>query len=151
MPTNTFGPNDNYNTLNSHFFPALIKKAHDLKLNNKKELTLWGNGLAKREVIYVDDLADACIFFMKKRFFETVLNIGTGKDFSIKRYAKMIINQIIPKNKIKIKYDLSKPNGTPRKVLDIKLANKYGWKPKTNLDTAITKTYKSFLEDNKIV
>ena len=150
MPTNTFGPNDNYNTLNSHFFPALIKKAHDLKLNNKKELTLWGNGLAKREVIYVDDLADACIFFMKKRFFETVLNIGTGKDFSIKQYAKIILSQIIPKNKIKIKYDLSKPNGTPRKVLDIKLANKYGWKPKTKLDKTITKTYKNFLENNKI-
>ena len=151
MPTNTFGPNDNYNALNSHFFPALIKKAHDLKLNNKKELTLWGNGLAKREVIYVDDLADACIFFMKKKFSETVLNIGTGKDFSIKQYAKMILNQVIPKNKIKIKYDLSKPNGTPRKVLDIKLANKYGWKSKTKLDDAIKKTYKNFLENNKIV
>ena len=151
MPTNTFGPNDNYNALNSHFLPALIKKVHDLKLNNKMELTLWGNGLAKREVIYVDDLADACIFFMKKSFSGTILNIGTGKDFSIKQYAKIILNQIIPKNKIKIKYDLSKPNGTPRKVLDIKLANKYGWKPKTKLDEAITKTYKNFLENNKIV
>jgi len=151
MPTNTFGPNDNYNTLNSHFFPALIKKAHDLKFNYKKELTLWGDGLAKREVIYVDDLADACIFFMKKKFSETVINIGTGKDFSIKQYAKMIINQIIPKSKIKIKYDLSKPNGTPRKVLDIKLANKYGWKSKTKLDDAIIKTYKNFLDNNKIV
>ena len=151
MPTNTFGPNDNYDTLNSHFLPALIKKVHDLKLNNKKELILWGNGLAKREVIYVDDIADACIFFMKKNFSETILNIGTGKDFSIKQYAKIILNKIIPKNKIKIRYDLSKPNGTPRKVLDIKLANKYGWKPKTKLDEAITKTYKNFLENNKIV
>jgi GDP-L-fucose synthase len=151
MPTNTFGPNDNYDVLNSHFLPALIKKVHDLKLNNKKELILWGNGLAKREVIYVDDLADACIFFMKKNFFGTILNIGTGKDFSIKQYAKTILNKIIPENKIKIKYDLSKPNGTPRKVLDIKLANKYGWKPKTKLDDAITKTYKNFLENNKIV
>ena len=150
MPTNTFGPNDNYDTLNSHFLPALIKKVHNLKLNNKKELILWGNGLAKREVIYVDDIADACIFFMKKNFFGTILNIGTGKDFSIKQYAKIILNQIIPKNKIKIRYDLSKPNGTPRKVLDIKLANKYGWKPKTKLDQAITKTYKNFLENNKI-
>ncbi|MDC0516155.1 GDP-L-fucose synthase [Candidatus Pelagibacter sp.] len=150
MPTNTFGPNDNYDTLNSHFLPALIKKVHDLKLNNKKELILWGNGLAKREVIYVDDIADACIFFMKKNFLGTILNIGTGKDFSIKQYAKIILNKIIPKNKIKIKYDLSKPNGTPRKVLDVKLANKYGWKPKTKLDEAITKTYKNFLENNKI-
>jgi len=151
MPTNTFGPNDNYDTLNSHFLPALIKKVHDLKLNNKKELILWGNGLAKREVIYVDDIADACIFFMKKNFLGTILNIGTGKDFSIKQYAKIILNKIIPKNKIKIKYDLSKPNGTPRKVLDIKLANKYGWKPKTKLNEAIIKTYKNFLENNKIV
>ena len=151
MPTNTFGPNDHYDALNSHFLPALIKKVHDLKLNNKKELILWGNGLAKREVIYVDDIADACIFFMKKNFFGTILNIGTGKDFLIKQYAKIILNKIIPKNKIKIKYDLSKPNGTPRKVLDIKLANKYGWKPKTKLDEAITKTYKNFLENNKIV
>jgi GDP-L-fucose synthase len=151
MPTNTFGPNDHYDALNSHFLPALIKKVHDLKLNNKKELTLWGNGLAKREVIYVDDIADACIFFMKKNFLGTILNIGTGKDFSIKQYAKIILNKIIPKNKIKIRYDLSKPNGTPRKVLDIKLVNKYGWKPKTKLDEAITKTYKNFLENNKIV
>ena len=148
MPTNTFGPNDNYNVLNSHFFPALIKKVHDLKLNNKKELILWGNGQAKREVIYVDDLADACIFFMKKKFYGTTLNIGTGKDFSINHYAKMILRQIIPKNKIKIKFDLSKPNGTPRKVLDIKLSKKYGWKPKIKLNEAITRTYKSFLENN---
>ena len=150
MPTNTFGPNDHYNSLNSHFLPALIKKVHDLKLKNKKELTLWGNGLAKREVIYVDDLADACIFFMKKSFSGTTINIGTGKDFTIKQYAKIILNKIMPKSNIKIKYDLSKPNGTPRKVLDIKLANKYGWKPKIKLDEAIIKTYKNFLENNKI-
>ena len=149
MPTNTFGPNDNYDVLNSHFFPALIKKVHDLKLKNKKELILWGNGLAKREVIYVDDLADACVFFMKKKFAGTILNIGTGKDFSIKQYAKIILNQIIPKNKIKIKYNLSKPNGTPRKVLDIKLLNGYGWKPTIKLNEAIIKTYKNFLENNK--
>ena len=151
MPTNTFGPNDNYDTLNSHFFPALIKKVHNLKLKNKKELILWGNGLAKREVLYVDDLADACIFFMKKNFTGTLLNIGTGKDKSIKEYAKIILDKIIPKNKIKIKYDLSKPNGTPRKVLDVKLANKYGWRSKTKLDEAIVKTYKNFSEKNKII
>ena len=148
MPTNSFGPNDNYNTLNSHFFPALIKKVHDLKLNNTKELTLWGNGLAKREIIYVDDLADACIYFMKKKFKESVINIGTGKDYSIRQYAKLILNQIIPQKNIKIKYDSSKPNGTPRKVLDVKLANKYGWKSKTKLEEAIVKTYQNFLKKN---
>ena len=145
MPTNTFGPNDNYDVLNSHFFPALIKKVHEVKIKNKKELTLWGNGLAKREVVYVDEIADACIYFMNKNFKETTINIGTGKDYSIKQYAKLILKLIIPKRKIKIKYDLSKPNGTPRKVLDIKLAKKYGWKPKINLKKSILETYQSFL------
>jgi len=92
MPTNTFGPNDDYDSLNSHFFPALIKKIHEMKYNSKKSLTIWGNGLAKREVIYVDDLADACIFFMNKKTKEFLINIGTGKDFSINEYVKIISN-----------------------------------------------------------
>jgi len=146
MPTNTFGPNDNYNELNSHFLPALIKKVHQVKIKNKKEIVIWGNGKAKREAIYVDDIAEACIFFMRKNFKETIINIGTGKDYSINQYAKLILNLIIPKRKIKIKYDLSKPNGTPRKVLDIKLAKKYGWRSKTNLKKSILSTYQSFLE-----
>ena len=145
MPTNVFGPNDNYSTMNSHFFPALIKKIHNLKVQNKEKLILWGNGLAKREVIYVDDLADACIYFMNKKIKETFVNIGSGKDYTIKQYAKIIINNIKPKKKIKIEYDLSKPNGTPRKILDIKLASKYGWKAKKDLHQAILETYKNFL------
>ena len=146
MPTNTFGPNDNYHKLNSHFFPALIRKIHELKIKNKSELILWGNGLARREVIYVDDIANACIFFMKKKCKETLINIGTGKDYSIRDYAKLILRLLIPNKKIKIRYDLSKPNGTPRKVLDISLAKKYGWKPKKDLETAIIETYKDFLK-----
>ena len=145
MPTNTFGPNDNYHELNSHFFPALIRKIHKIKIQNKKNLTLWGNGLAKREVIYVDDIANACIYFMNKKIKESIVNIGTGKDYSIKDYAKLILKIIIPNKKIKIIYDLSKPNGTPRKVLDVSLAKRYGWKSKTNLKDAILKTYKSYL------
>ena len=124
---------------------ALIKKSHQLKLNNKNELKLWGNGKAKREVIYVDDIADACIYFMKKKIKETVVNIGTGNDYTIKEYAKKILNQIIPNKKILIKYDLKKPNGTPRKVLDVSLAKKYGWCSKTKLNEAILKTYHNFL------
>ena len=147
MPTNTFGPNDYYNKLNSHMFPALIKKAHEAKIKNKKEITLWGNGQAKREMIYVDDIADACVYFMKKKFKETTLNIGTGKDYSIKEYAEIILKLIIPEKKIRIKYDFSKPNGTPRKVLDVSLAKKYGWKSKTNLKEAILETYKDFLNN----
>ena len=145
MPTNTFGPNDNYDKLNSHFFPALIRKIHEVKIKKKNELMLWGNGLAKREIIYVDDLADACIHFMNKKFKGNIINIGTGKDYSIKEYANLILRLIIPNKKIKIKYDLSKPNGTPQKVLDVSLAKKYGWKYKTNLENAILETYRNFL------
>ena len=147
MPTNTFGPNDNYDQLNSHFFPALIRKIYELKTSKKKELILWGNGKAKRELIFVDDLADSCVFFMKKRFKETLINIGTGKDYPIKEYAKKMLSLIIPDKKILIKYDKTKPNGTPRKVLDVSLAKKYGWKSKTNIDNAIKITYQNFIKN----
>jgi GDP-L-fucose synthase len=148
MPTNTFGPNDNYDALNSHFFPSLIKKIHEIKIKGKKELIIWGDGSPKREVVYVDDIADACIYFMKKRFKQTILNIGTGKDRSIEQYAKIILNLILPDKKIKIKYDKSKPNGTPRKVMDVSLAKKYGWKSKTDLKDAIKMTYNDYLSKN---
>ena len=148
MPTNTFGPNDNYDKLNSHFIPALIRKVHEIKINKKKQLIVWGNGLAKREVLYVDDLAEACIYFMNKKVKETLINIGSGKDFTIKQYAQLMLNILIPKNKIKIGFDLSKPNGTPRKVLDISLAKKYGWRPKIKLKEAILKTYYNYIKQN---
>ena len=146
MPTNTFGPNDNYDKLNSHFIPALIRKVHEIKINKKKQLILWGNGLARREVFYVDDLAEACIYFMNKKVKETLINIGSGKDYSIKEYALLILNILIPKNKVKIVFDSSKPNGTPRKVLNISLAKKYGWKPKIQLKEAILKTYYDYIK-----
>ena len=149
MPTNTFGPNDNYDQLNSHFFPSLIRKIHQLKNTNKNELVIWGDGSPKREVIYVDDIADACFHFMNKKFRETVINIGTGKDYSIDKYAKIILNLIVPNKKIKIKYDKSKPNGTPRKVMDVSLARKYGWKSKIDLKEAIRLTYRDFLSKKK--
>tara|TARA_B100000965_G_scaffold328636_1_gene291769 strand:- start:99 stop:1037 length:939 start_codon:yes stop_codon:yes gene_type:complete len=145
MPTNTFGPNDNYDQLNSHFFPSLIRKIHEVKNKNKKELVLWGDGSPKREVIYVDDIADACVYFMNKKFKGSMINIGTGKDYSIKEYAKIILKLIIPNEKIKIKYDKSKPNGTPRKVMDVSLAKKYGWKSKIDLKKAIRLTYNDYL------
>ena len=145
MPTNTFGPNDNYDHLNSHFFPSLIRKIHEIKNKNKKELVLWGDGSPKREVIYVDDIADACVYFMNKKFKGSMINIGTGKDYSIREYAKIILRLIIPNRKIKIKYDKSKPNGTPRKVMDISLAKKYGWKSKIDLKSAIRLTYNDYL------
>ena len=147
MPTNTFGPNDNYDNLNSHFLPALIKKIHNIKKNKKSKLVLWGNGLAKREVVYVDDIADACIYFMRKKIKENVINIGTGKDYTIKTYAKLILNLICPQKKVRVIYDKTKPNGTPRKVLDISLAKKYGWKPKHKLKNALLKAYESYIDE----
>ena len=147
MPTNTFGPNDNYDKNNSHFFPALIKKIHQLKINNKKIITLWGDGKPKREVIHVDDLADACIFFMKKKTKEFLINIGTGRDFTIKYYLELIAKVILGNNKIIIKYDKTKPNGVLRKVMDVSLAKIYGWKSKINLKQSIKMTYESYLKE----
>ena len=149
MPTNTFGPNDNYDPLNSHFFPSLIRKIHSNKITNKRELILWGDGSPKREVIFVDDIADACVFFMKKKFNETILNIGTGKDYSIKKYVELIAKQIFPEGKINIKYDKKKPNGTPRKVLDVSKAKKYGWTAKYSLKQAIDLTYQDYISNKK--
>ncbi len=143
MPTNTYGPGDNYNSETSHFFSAIIKKVYEAKIKNKKTITLWGTGKVKRELIYVDDLADACIFFMLKKTKETLINIGSGKDFTIKEYANFIIKSL--NLNIKIKYDKSKPNGTPRKLLDISLAKKYGWFPKISLKEGFIRAYTSFV------
>ena len=144
MPTNTYGRNDNYHPLNSHFFPSLIRKVDLIKRKKSKYLYLWGNGKAKRELIYVDDLADACLYFMNKKTKHHLINIGTGKDHQINYIAKQILKTLIPERKIIIKFDKSKPNGTPRKVLDISLAKKYGWKAKLNFKNSILETYKSF-------
>ena len=142
MPTNTYGPNDNYDNLTSHFYPALIKKVYEAKKRNKKEIIIWGNGKSFRELIYVDDLADACIYFLKKKTKESLINIGSGEERRILDYAKFIIKKI--GIKVKIKFDKTKPNGTFRKKLDTKVANKYGWKPKISLDQGFDKVYKSF-------
>ena len=144
MPTNTYGPNDNYHPINSHFLPAIIRKIDLVKKNKSKYLLLWGNGKVKRELIYVDDLASACLYFMKKKVKEDVINIGTGKDYSINFIARQILKILIPNKKIFIKYDKSKPNGTLRKVLDISLAKSYGWKARTNFRNSILETYKAY-------
>ena len=149
MPTNTFGPNDNYDSLNSHFFPSLIKKIHKIKKENKNKLIVWGDGTPKRELIYVDDVADACVHFMKKKTKEVTINIGTGNDYSIEQYAKILLKIIYPEKKVKIVFDKSKPNGTPRKVLDVSLAKKYGWRAQTNIKEAIKITYRDFLSKKR--
>ena len=149
MPTNTFGPNDNYHILNSHFVPSLIRRIYDLEYNNKKSIKIWGDGSPRREIIYVDDIADACIYFMNKKIKESLINIGTGKDLSIKEYVQLFLNLLIPEKKIKIRFDKSKPNGIPKKLMDVSLAKKNGWTYKTNLNDAIISTYKDYCLNQK--
>ena len=146
MPTNLYGPNDNYDLQKSHFFPALISKIHNAKINNKKHIVIWGNGTAKRELMYVDDLALACEYFLKKNTPETLINIGSGQEKSIIEFCKFIMEQLDVK--FKIKFDKKKPNGTPRKKLDISKAKKYGWHPKYDLLNGFKLTYKDFLLKN---
>ena len=144
MPTNTFGPNDNYHEFNSHFIASLIKKIYLIKKKRLNHIKIWGNGKAKREIIFVDDIADACVFFMNKKIKESFINIGTGKDLSITQYVRLFLKVLLPDKKIKIIYDRSKPNGTPKKLMSINLAKKYGWKAKTILNDAILKTYNHY-------
>ena len=142
MPSNMYGPNDNYDLQNSHFFPALIRKIYEAKISNKKTVKVWGSGKVLRELLYVDDFADAVLFFMNKNIKEAFINIGTGKDFRIDWYVKFIMQQL--KVKLNIKYDKSKPDGVPRKLLDVSLAKKYGWKSKTLLKDGLSRTLKDF-------
>ena len=146
MPTNLFGPNDNYNLITSHFFPALIKKIHEAKKKKEKHLSIWGNGNSKRELMNVDDLASACEFFLRKKTKHSLINIGSGMEKSIEQYAKFIMRKL--NINLKINNDLSKPNGTPRKILDTKLAQKYGWESKVSLEDGFNLTYKDFLNNN---
>jgi len=144
MPANTYGPNDNYDEFSSHFIPALIKKIHKIKIKKSKTLNIWGSGKVLREAIYVDDLADACVYFMQKKTKKSLINIGTGEDLTITDYAKKILKVL--KVKAKIKYDKTKPDGTPKKLLDISLAKKFGWKPKIKFKDGILLAYKSFIK-----
>jgi len=143
MPTNTYGPNDNYNSLDSHFFPALIKKAHECKIKNQKIFEVWGSGKPLRELIFVDDIADACVFFIKKTPKEFLINIGTGKDMKIKDYVKFLIKKL--NLNVNVKYNLSKPDGVYKKVLDVSKAKKYGWRAKVSLNKGFEITYRNFL------
>jgi len=143
MPSNLYGPGDNYHVENSHFFSALVKKIHDAVKSKKDFITLWGTGNALRELLLVEDLADAVIYFMNRKFKNKFINIGSGKDYKIKWYAKFIMKEIGVN--LKIKYDRTKPDGMKRKLLDSSVAKKYGWKSKTSLQVGFKKTYNDFL------
>tara|TARA_Y100000590_G_scaffold464055_1_gene632472 strand:+ start:1134 stop:2069 length:936 start_codon:yes stop_codon:yes gene_type:complete len=146
MPCNSYGPNDNYDNKNSHFIAALIKKIYLAKKYKKKQIEIWGTGKPKREIIFVDDIADACIYFMNRKTKKTLINIGTGKDLSIENYAKYLIKFF--NLKLKIKKNLNMPDGIKRKLLNINLANSLGWKAKTSLKDGLTITLQDLNKKN---
>tara|TARA_A100001035_G_scaffold228986_1_gene190497 strand:- start:68 stop:565 length:498 start_codon:yes stop_codon:yes gene_type:complete len=157
MPTNLYGPGDNYHPQNSHVLPAMLKRFYDAKTRGIEEINCWGSGSPLREFLHVDDLADATIFILenissenkifydKKDNFNGILNVGFGLDISIKDLANLISSVVGYKGKIT--WDLSKPDGTPRKLLDVSKLNKLGWSPKIKLKKGIELTLKSFLTE----
>ena len=147
MPTNLYGINDNFDLYNSHVLPALIRKFHEAKVNKKKVVQLWGSGKPYREFLYVDDLAEACVFLMKKYNSSNPINVGSGYDLSILDLARKV-KQVIGFSG-QINWDSSKPDGTPRKLLDVSIINKLGWSAKTTLEDGIKKTYNWYVR-NKI-
>ena len=146
MPCNAYGINDNYDLSSSHFFPALIRKIIDALSYNKDYIKIWGSGKPLRELIYSDDIADACIFFLKKKTKESLINIGTGKEKSIIEYANFIMKHLGVK--LKIIHEKKNMDGTLKKLLDISLAKKYGWRSKTSLETGLSNTINDFLKKN---
>jgi GDP-L-fucose synthase len=147
MPTNLYGPNDNFDLKTSHVLPALIRKFHEAKIENKPAVEIWGSGSPLREFLHVDDLADACYFLMQTYSGNDFLNIGTGKDIPIKDLA-LLIKDIVG-YKGELTFDASKPDGTPRKLLDVSRLHATGWKEKYSLRDGLTMTYQWYLEKNK--
>ena len=145
MPTNLYGPNDNYDLKTSHVLPALIRKIHEAKIENK-DVELWGTGKSLREFLHVDDLAEAVLLIMNIQTEDYLYNIGSGNEISIDSLAKLIKEKISFTGKIN--YNSSYPDGTPRKLLDSNKINKLGWKPKISLEDGIEITYKEFLKNN---
>jgi GDP-L-fucose synthase len=148
MPTNLYGPNDNFDLKTSHVLPALIRKFHEAKVENKKEVEMWGTGKAKREFLHVDDLAEACVFLMNNYSDDEIINIGTGEDLSIKDLAGIVKRVVGYQGKIA--YDTSKPDGTPRKLLDVSKIHNLGWEHKIDLEKGIEETcewYKDYFPE----
>jgi GDP-L-fucose synthase len=142
MPTNLYGPNDNYSLETSHVLPALIRKFHEAELQNEPSVTIWGTGEPRREFLHADDLADACYFLMQNYNEPGLVNIGTGEDITIKDLA-LLIKDVIGYTGT-IEHDLSKPDGTPRKLMDVQKLNKLGWKAGIGLREGIEKVYREF-------
>ncbi len=148
MPTNLYGPNDTYDLANSHVLPALIRKAHEAKVRGDIEYVVWGSGNPMREFLYVDDMADACVFLLENCIHEGIYNIGSGADVTIRELAETVMDVVGFAGKIV--FDSSKPDGTPRKLLDVSQMASLGWKAKTSLREGIALAYRDFLEKLEI-
>ena len=145
MPPNLYGPGDSYDLDNSHFYSAILKKIYLAKKNKLNFIEVWGSGKPRRELMYVGDLADAVLFFLNRKIKQPFVNVGTGKDYKISWYVNFLMKKF--NIKLKIKYIKSKPDGMPRKCMDIKLVKKYGWKSKFDLNKGFELTYKDFLKN----
>lgn len=143
MPTNLYGPNDNFDLLSSHVLPALIRKFHDSLSRRERRVEIWGTGAARREFLHVDDLADACLFLMERYDGPTHINVGTGEDLSIRELAETLRDVIHPR--AELAFDPSKPDGAPRKLLDVGALHSLGWRHKTSLRDGLVSTYEWFL------
>lgn len=144
MPTNLYGPNDNYHPENSHVLPALIRRFHEAKINGDKSVTCWGDGSPLREFLYVDDLANLCVFLMNNYSGNETVNAGTGKELTIKELAEKVANAVGYEGEIL--WDTSRPNGTPRKLLDVSKATALGWTYTTELEDGIRLAYQDFIK-----
>ncbi|KRD84533.1 GDP-fucose synthetase [Bacillus sp. Root147] len=145
MPTNLYGPNDNFDLQTSHVLPALLRKFHEAKENKAPYVEMWGTGTPKREFLYSDDLADACIFLMNNYVGNEIVNIGVGEDITIKELGEKV--KAVVGYQGEIRFDKSKPDGTPRKLVDVSKINQLGWSAETALENGLEKAYKWFLEN----
>ena len=144
MPTNLYGPGDNYDLQTSHVLPALIRKTHEAKLRGDPALTVWGSGRPRREFLYVDDLAEACVLLMEKGYDGPLLNVGCGQDLSIRELAQAVAEVVGFEGELV--FDTSKPDGTPRKLLDVSRMAGLGWQARTGLEAGIRQAYQDFLQ-----
>jgi GDP-L-fucose synthase len=145
MPTNLYGPNDNFDLVSSHVLPALLRKAHTAKVESQRELVVWGSGNPRREFLHVDDLAAACVFLLEKYDSPEIVNVGAGEDISIRELAELICEIVGFKGELA--WDTTKPDGTPRKLLDVSKIHGLGWRHRIGLREGIARTYKWFLEN----
>ena len=145
MPTNLYGPNDNFDLESSHVLPAMIRKFHDAKSESRDEVKIWGTGNPRREFLHVDDLADACLFLMKNYDDSEHINVGTGEDQTIRELAELVARVVHPE--ARLVFDTSKPDGTPRKLLDVSRLHNLGWRHSTELEDGIRSTYDWYLRN----